>query len=296
MGGRARLSVDDASVELLDALEDVAHKLEGRWSRFRPHSEVSRLNRAGGAPVIVSPDTAKLVERAAVAFRATRGWFDPMMLREIEHAGYHTSFEAVGSFGAEPPGGSLAVVARPTIAQAEAHPHNGLVQLPSDGAFDPGGLGKGSAADHLVESAVHAGADWAIADLGGDIRVDGRELPFGDFTIDVAHPDGGLVCSLSMASGAAATSGVHRRRWRGPDGSSRHHLLDPRTGRPADSDLVTATVLAGEAWWAEAVATAVVVAGHDEGRSLLDELGLPAVLVDADGAVQLCGDVEEYLL
>lgn len=257
------------------------------------------MNAAAGAPVIVSRPTAQLVDRARAAHFATEGWFDPLMLAEILTAGYNTSFELVGAFGAQrlmSTGGVALADARPSLTDAEIDPSIGLVQLPPGAGFDPGGIGKGCAADHLVEVALASGATWAIADIGGDVRVDGTELSFGEFQIDVADLEGETMCGIAMESGAAATSGTGRRRWRGPLDDERHHLLDPRTGRPADTDIAAATVLAAEAWWAEAAATAVVVAGSVRGTKLLDQLGLPALLIDVMGRVSLIGDIEEYIL
>ena len=170
------------------------------------------------------------------------------------------------------------------------------MQLPDGAAFDPGGIGKGLAADRLAALAMDAGARWVIADLGGDIRVDGDQLEFGEFQIDVADPDGGVMCSVAMTSGAAATSGTGRRCWSGPGGERRHHLLDPRTGRPAESGLISVTVLAAEAWWAEALATAAVVAGRQRGAELIGDLGVPAITVDRWGSVRLYGAIKDYLL
>ena len=300
MGGRARLSVDDPASELLDDLVLAVAGLEARWSRFLPDSEVAQLNNSAGAPVIVSQATAALLDRARTAHRLTNGWFDALMLRELIDAGYSESFELVGSFG----GGRVFDAAtglalddhRPSLADADIDVEIGLVQLPVGSSFDPGGIGKGCAADELAAMALDNGAAWVVADLGGDIRVAGQQLPFGEFQVDVAHPHGGTICSLGIVDGGVATSGTSRRHWPGPDGTERHHLLDPRTGRPARSDVLSATVMASETWWAEAAATAAVVAGVDRGTELLRALDLPALLVDEVGRVHTVARVEDFVL
>ncbi len=299
MGGRARLSVDDDAAHLLDGLVDAAHALESRWSRFLPDSEVSRLNQFAGAPAVVSHDTAALVDASRRAHAATGGWFDPMMLREIEAVGYRHSFELIGRFGtavAPPEGDLLTAIRRPSIRDVDVDLGIGLVHLPAGAAFDPGGIGKGFAADCLAERALSEGAGWVIADVGGDIRVAGEDLAFGEFRIEVAHPGGGTLCTVAVSSGAAATSGTLRRRWRAADGSHRHHLIDPTTGVSARSDLATVTVLAAEAWWAESAATAAVVAGRSRGLAMLDDRGLPAIAIDEGGEVHLVGNIEAFIL
>lgn len=300
MGCRARLSVDDPAAHLLDALVLAADGLESRWSRFDDASEISQLNRSSGSPVIVSAETADLLDKARMAHHVTGGWFDPLMLSELLAAGYTESFELLGAFGvpemytAERTA-SLAE-ARPSMTDADIDPVIGLVQLPEGSAFDPGGIGKGLAADRLAVSALDAGAEWVIIEFGGDVRVAGHGLEFGEFQIEVGHPDGGVMCNVAMIDGGAATSGTGRRRWRGLLGDERHHLLDPRTGRPAESDLTSVTVLADEAWWAEAVATAAVVAGRDRGLQMVRDIGLAAIATDTTGAVHLCGNAEEFIL
>ncbi|MDG2113677.1 MAG: FAD:protein FMN transferase [Actinomycetota bacterium] len=300
MGGRARISVDDRSAHLVDELVLAAAGLEASWSRFDASSEISQLNRASGAPVIVSPETADLLDKARVAHHATGGWFDPLMLNELAAAGYNESFELLGAFGASrfytAERQAALAEARPSMTDADIDSSIGLVQLPEGSAFDPGGIGKGLAADRLARAALDAGAEWVIVDMGGDVRVDGEGLQFGEFQVEVGHPDGGVMCMVAMTQGAAATSGTSRRRWRGPLGEQRHHLLDPRTGRPAESDLSAVTVIAAEAWWAEAVATATVVAGRERGLQMVSDLGLAAIAIDTAGAVQLCGDVEDFIL
>ncbi len=296
MGGRARVSVDDASAPILDQLVDEAIRLESLWSRFLDDSEISRLNACDGAPAFVSSETAQLIEAGQRAFSATRGYFDPLMLREITAAGYSTTFELVGAGAGVSHLSHQGIEVRPSIDDAEVDPVLGLVQLPRGAAFDPGGIGKGLATDRLAGMALGAGAQWVVVDLGGDIRVSGHELPFREFRVDIAHPDGSPLGAVGFADGAAATSGTGKRRWLGADGRQRHHLLDPRTGKPAVSDLAAVTVLASEAWWAEAAATAAVVAGRDRGVALLHELGIPAIAVTTEGQAVRCGPIEEFLL
>ncbi len=297
MGGRARVSVDDGSTPILDRLVEETSRLESLWSRFIEDSEVSRLNACDGAPAFVSAETAQLIDAARRAHRATQGFFDPLMLRELAAAGYAQTFDLVAAgrppLPAHEPSG---IEVRPSIQDADVDTTAGLVQLPAGAAFDPGGIGKGLATDRLAALAVDSGADWAIVDLGGDVRVRGDQLPFGEFRIDIAHPDGSLLGAVGIADGAAATSGTGKRRWRRADGIQQHHLLDPRTGEPAVSDLAAVTVLASEAWWAEAVATAAVVAGRDRGVALLEELDVPAIAVTTLGHTIECGPIEEFLL
>ena len=206
-------------------------ELEQRWSRFIERSEISALNREAGHFVAVSADTRLLVERAIEAWRLSGGSFDPTVLGAMLRAGYDRSFDMLGD---EPkPGLSSLLLGCSDIELTDLG-----VRLPAGTGFDPGGMGKGLGADLVADETIAAGADGVCINLGGDLRVRGRS-PQGDgWTIDVDHPlfDEPIV-RVGVAEGAVATSTTLRRRWK-VDGVPRHHLIDPATGRPSDSDRV----------------------------------------------------------
>lgn len=165
------------------------------------------------------------------------------------------------------------------------------VTLPPGAGFDPGGIGKGLAADLVAATAIGMGATGVLINLGGDVRVDG-DGPDGGWPVVVADPfdDGRVMARLAVAAGAVATSSRTRRRLgRG------HHLIDPATGAPAASGLAQTTVLAAEAWWAEALATAAFIAGPVAGVELLDRHGVSGLLVTDDGELVGAGDSVSFL-
>jgi len=127
-----------------------------------------------------------------------------------------------------------------------------------------------------VEELLAAGAAGACVNLGGDLRVEGEPQPW---VIDVEDPFGGRPATrVGLKGGAVATSSRLRRAWVGG-----HHVIDPARGRPATTDAVAVTVLAAEAWWAEALATAALVAGVEDGLALIEALGADGLIVDAWG-------------
>jgi thiamine biosynthesis lipoprotein len=154
------------------------------------------------------------------------------------------------------------------------------VRLPAGVGIDPGGIGKGLAADIVVGELLGAGAAGALVSLGGDVRVAG-EPPDGDrWTLVVEHPvTGADLLAVGLVDGAVATSSTLRRRW-AVEGGTRHHVVEPTSGRSATGPLVAATAVAGEGWWAEALATAALL-----GRA---PVGTGQVLtVSADGTVTI---------
>ncbi len=248
----------DRERELADrALVRVA-QLEARWSRFIPQSEVSRLNGAFGAPVVVSDDTVALVDRAIDAWLLTEGLVDCTLLDDLLRAGYDRPFDELPP-NRPAPAGVLRQIYGGDPGDIEIQ--GNTVTLPLGLGFDPGGIGKGLAADLVTGELLAAGAAGACVNLGGDLRVRGLGPDGGAWTISVDHPrHDGPVALVGLHDGAVASSTVLRRRWQ-VGGEDRHHLLDPHTGRPARSPLAFASAVAAEGWQAEAMAKAFLLRG-----------------------------------
>jgi thiamine biosynthesis lipoprotein len=270
-------------------------ELESRWSRFRPESEVSALNAAAGQWVTVSGDTVRLVERAIEAWRLTGGAVDATVLGAVIDAGYDRSFDDIaGTDRPSVPSRALLLA----CTDIEIDRPAGAVRLPEGTGFDPGGIGKGLAADVVTAEMSEAGASGVCVNMGGDLRVWG-EGPDGEaWTIEVEHPWlQEAMMLVGLAHGAIATSTTLRRTWR-MDGERRHHLIDPATGEPSDTDLNQATVIAPEAWMAEVLAKAVLLRGSERAFDLIDTGMAQALAVGDDGRVYstdgfalFCGDV-----
>lgn len=288
MGTDAQIIVVGGPAGLQQRAQDRIAQLERRWSRFVDDSEISTLNRYAGAPVKVSRDTVELVERALDAWRLTNGRFDPTVLGSVIRAGYDRSFDALGSHVRS--GSSDLTLGADTIEILDD-----MIRLPRGSGFDPGGIGKGLAADIVVDELRAAGADGACVNLGGDVRVSGRS-PDGDaWTIAVDHPGcTESIARIGITDGAAATSTTLRRQWR-VDGETRHHLIDTATGQPSTSDLTYVTVVSGNAWTAEVLAKAVLLHGKPGHFDLLTSIGAEGLAVDEQGNVDATPGMSPYL-
>lgn len=304
MGAAARIAVPDASAALIsDAVTHLA-ALEQRWSRFVATSEISLLNESPELPAMVSADTAALVDMARIAHEQTDGWFDPTVLPALIDAGYDRSHELLhpaASGGAAPtavPGPAVAPGAAPRLPSDALFVDRdlGLVHLGAGHRIDPGGIGKGLAADVTAGLLRSRGASWAQVELGGDVRVAGASPHGAVWPVHVADPFDahGVLTTLEVPEGGVATSSRLRRRWT-HSGSEQHHLIDPRTRRPSTTPLVAVTVVAGETWWAEVLAKAALLAGPGPGSALVERHGAAAVLVHDDGSVQAAGPIEPWL-
>lgn len=274
MGTEIELLVDaQDATEALSAAEAEFCRLEAILSRFRADSELARLNRAGRLDA--GPDLVRVTELALAARDQTAGRFDPTVHDAVVAAGYDRTFESIAPDGPE--------------AENEPRVCGGLVRVTrerielEDGVrLDFGGIGKGYAAERAAEVLATAGP--CLVNAGGDIAVRAGAWP-------VAVQTGDSSLTLELTSGALATSGRDRRRWR-RGGRELHHLIDPATGSPAAGDLVRTTVVASDAVTAEVWAKALFLAGGEAGAAEADVLRLPSVFVLTDGSTRLAGGLE----
>jgi thiamine biosynthesis lipoprotein len=252
-------------------------------SRFRPDSELSYLNARAGYPVIVGKLLWTVLTQALNAARSTGGVYDPTLLRQLEAAGYDRTFTAVPALqpaASVParPGGAWRMIRLDHRARA--------VTLPTGVALDFGGIAKGMAVDTALERLAETGLTPALVEAGGDLAVHGYPPGQDSWPVAVRLPEG--LCTITLFQGALATSSSSYRRWR-QGGAERHHILDPRTGLPADSGLWSVTVTAARCIQADVAAKTAFILGPHAGREFLDRHGLPALLVWPDGATESVG-------
>jgi FAD:protein FMN transferase len=268
------------------ALAALLEKVDATYSRFRPDSELTRLNAWSGQRVPVSPLLADAIGSALRGARLTDGLVDPTVGRAMRLIGYDVDFAAVAS-RTEGPGLRFEPVPGWQAVHFDADAP--WVQLDPGVELDLGSTGKALAADLGVAAARAAmeGRGGALVSLGGDVAVAG-EPPSGGWRIlaaeDSSTPPDTPGEVISLTSGGTATSSTTVRRWT-RDGVRLHHLVDPATGRPAVGPWRTATVAAASCVDANIAATAAVLLGH-RAVGWLEERGLPARLVGNDGAVR----------
>lgn len=276
--------LEPARQAVIELLDDV----DRAYSRFRPESELSRLNAMAGKPMAVSPLFGQAIEAALRAGRISHGLVDPTVGRAMRAVGYDRDF------------GRAMTSADPLVLRLEPvpgwqsiawDPVGRVVSLRRGVELDLGSTGKALAADLCAAAALATmGRGGVLVSLGGDIATAG-EVPDGGWRVlaadDSATPTdaGGEV--VAIHGGALATSGTTSRRWtRG--GIDFHHIIDPRTGLPADGPWRTASVVAATCLDANIAATAAIVRGRSA-VPWLDELRLAARLVSTSGRVVRVG-------
>jgi thiamine biosynthesis lipoprotein len=279
MGTSVHVFVHGDRALLALARERIDH-LERRWSRFLPTSEVSALNTLAGRPVIVSHDTVQLVAWAVGAWRATHGLFDPTVLGDVIRAGYDASYEIVAERG-----GLGSSTLHRGCADIRIDRETCVIELPAGVGFDPGGIGKGLAADLVVDELLAKGALGAIVNIGGDVRVEGIAPDEGSWLVAIEDPTSDReIAAVRLEAGGVATSTTARRMW-SADNVRMHHIIDPSTGAPAVSTIVSATAVARRAASAEVAAKAALLAPDGAALDTITRLGGAGLVIDHYGLV-----------
>lgn len=277
-----------------DAVVALLKAYDARLSRFRPDSELCRLNDDPREIVPASGLLRAAVRAALDAAEATDGLVDPTILPGLEAAGYRDSWDTARRLDLR----KALAGDRPRPHPAAADPdagwraieiddEQGTISRPPGVRIDTGGTGKGHAAD--LASGLLAGYDaWAV-DCGGDLRIGGEAGVVR--AVEVEHPfTGENFQTVRVRAGAVATSGLRSRIWPGRHGRAAHHLLDPATGDPAFTGLVAVTALAPRAVQAEALAKAALLSGPGRARTVLARHG--GIAVDEQGLAERIGRLE----
>jgi thiamine biosynthesis lipoprotein len=295
----ARFHAMGTEVELLaapslaaDVVNNVSadfEAVEACLSRFRPESELSRLNAAAGCPFQASHLLRDVLGEALAAADESDGLFDPVLLHAVEAAGYRESIEHVR--------GTVQVqtLVRERVSHRNVTIEGGVVLLPEGSGIDLGGFAKGWTVDRAAER-MSCCQSWVI-NAGGDLLARGGG-PDGDgWVVGIEDPFalGHDLAVLRLTGAALATSTTMRRRWTTQYGVA-HHLIDPRTQRPSESDLVSVSVIAPTAARAEVLAKTLLLRGSDEALHYAESQDLSALLIDEQGLVTATRGMEQHLV
>jgi thiamine biosynthesis lipoprotein len=273
-------TVHDAAAVVADVLDEV----DGACSRFRDDSDLTHANLRAGTPVAVSPVLAAAVRVALEAADETDGLVDPTLGAVLAAAGYDRTFALVPADDPSP--AALPVIPR---SWRQVVVDEGELTVPVGTALDLGATGKAFAADLAAHAVVDALEVPVLVSVGGDLRAlapDGVEPPAHAVVLGHSVADleaGGASGRVTLHAGGLATSSTSARRWR-RGGRRWHHLLDPRTGRPANGPWRTVSALGRTAAAANTASTAAVVLGADA-FAWLEHHGVAARLVDHVGRV-----------
>ena len=268
-----------------DAWRVASDDIEGSettMSRFRPASELSRLCLLPGRALSVSPRLYRALAAARRAWRVTDGAFDPRVRSDLDRLGYAGA--AVGD-----PVGVVAVEDRRSRPWLAAEPRR--LQVAIAEPVDLGGIGKGLALRWAWHALVRStpGIVGALLDAGGDMMLGGLPAQGDRWEIRIDDPmaPGRPLAAVQMGGGAISTSSSTMNRWAAPDGSVVHHLIDPRTGSPADRGILQVTVAGPDPAWTEVWCKVLYLAGAGHVEAEARRRGLAAWWVERDGTLRM---------
>jgi thiamine biosynthesis lipoprotein len=296
----AQVDLETAAAHLRD--------LEARLTRFQPTSELSALNRASGAWFSASNTLFEVTRLATEACDASGGLFDPTILNALEAAGYDRSFDEIGQreLGPRPNAPSSHAGAR-----IELDPAHHAIRLEAGARLDLGGIAKGWIVDQIIDGPL-SGYPNALVSAGGDVRLRGGSESGLAWLVGVRDPRDDMqpapaephppIAIVPLARGALATSGAVKRWWL-VEGQRRHHLIDPRTGLPAEQSaddpsvrILSATALAPCCWQADVLAKLLLLVAPEQRASLAPWQTPSAwLLALEDGRVVPSANLQDYV-
>lgn len=292
LGGEVSLnlvtSAPTSGVERLFAeLWQQVYQFERQFSRFLPMSELSIFNRSAGLKTYVTPAFKDLLSAAKTMGLQTGGLYNPFVLPAVQRAGYIRSAAAGYEADAQDDYSGNSVV---SVEHLEIG--DDWVSIPYGTALDMGGCGKGYLADRLAQSLQNQAVKGYWLSLGGDITAAGHDENGDPITLNIQDADNlssvsDWVIHCPAAPSAVATSGTFRRR--GQAGKNWHHIIDPKTGKPADTDIRLATVCSHKAITADVLASCAVILGLQKAPSFLRTHGSTAFLLQGSGAQRQFG-------
>jgi thiamine biosynthesis lipoprotein len=272
------------------------HECEQRFSRFLPHSELSALNRSAGEWVRVSDELMDMLQLSMRYHNETRGIFDPSILPDLKQAGYDRSMDIIRTYGATTNLPASDRTSRPAFRQTGFDLADNLIRIPSGMEIDLGGIAKGWIVKKAAEL-LHTYTDACAVSAGGDIQFIGQPSDGFDWDIYLEDPRDTvqMLAQMHVASGGVATSSVMKRKWMQGE-QIRHHLIDPRTGQPAQTEWLSVTVISPDVVMSDVYAKTILIGGEKEAERLLNmHDNLTYIAVDQHGNLHGSPRYKDYL-
>ncbi|HLO27990.1 MAG TPA: FAD:protein FMN transferase [Anaerolineales bacterium] len=286
----------EKAIEGLYATKLFIDECEQRFSRFLPASEVSELNRSAGDWLTISADLMDMLRLSLKYYKETEGIFDPAILSDLKQAGYDRSMDEIRAHGVAVVTHAAKQTSRPAFDEISLDLAGSRVRLPDGLEIDLGGIAKG----WIVEKAAYllrGYAEICAVSAGGDILFIGQPLDGTDWDVYLEDPRNPTqtLAQLHIPSGAVATSSVMKRTWRQGD-KMRHHLIDPRTGEPANTAWLSVSVISPDVITAEVYAKAILIGGNPDVQLLLPaRQDLTFIAVDSQGNLLGSPNYKDYI-
>ena len=263
---------EDAAVKAADAVEALEQKISWRVE----NSDIQKLNNNAGKDwVTLSDETLNILTQAQSVSEKSGGAFDVTIAPISRLWDFDDELNEV-------PDSDLITSLLPYV-------NHSLLRI----EVDLGSVGKGAACDAAVRAYEEAGAKAAIIAVGGSVGVYGEKSSGKPWSVAVRDPNGdGSLGSVTLAEGFVSTSGSYEKYFE-QDDVLYHHLLDPKTGYPAESGLVSVTVVAKSGVLSDALSTACVVLGREDGMKLLEEFDAEGIFINSDNNITVTDGLKD---
>ncbi len=278
--------------EALDAARQQIQDAEALWSVTDENSEIYRANHSGGQTIQVSEETAAILSFALERAEKTGGALDPTIYPVLEAWGFTTDQKQVPSD--EEIASLLAYVGYSRISLEGTQ-----LTVPEGMELDLGAVGKGYTADLVTETLAGYGVESAVISLGGNVQAIGSRPDGSDWRIGIREPWGeGNLGILEVSDAAVVTSGGYENYFEDGEGNIYWHILDPKTGHPANSGLQSVTIVSTAGKLCDALSTALFVMGADGAENYWRENGgFDMLLVTDDGEILITeGIAQQFTL
>lgn len=274
------VTIYDGDDDALSGAMKLCKKYENLLSRTVEGSDVYKINASNGKPVEVSSETIELLSIALDIAKNSSGAFDPTVLPLVEVWDVMNAEKV--------PESSKITEAMKSVGYQNIEINGNLVTAKNGARLDLGGIAKGFIADKLKDYLKENNIKSAIINLGGNTLLVGNKEG-KDFSVGVQKPFGKqdeLCGIIKTQNKTAVTSGVYQRYFE-QDGRIYHHIIDTKTGYPADNGLYAVTVLTDSSSIADGLSTACLVLGIEKGTELAKKYGAELIFVDKDGKLIL---------
>ena len=274
--------LDYSDEEVIKGCEDICKKYDAMFSKTNENSEISKINQAAGQPVEVSDDMITIIKKGLYYSRLSQGAFDITI----------GSVSNLWDFKSEEP----VIPAADAVAAAQNHVNfqniilkNNTVTLTDPNTqLDVGAIAKGYIADRLKDYLKENGVKHAVINLGGNVLTLGTKADGSDYNIAIQKPfdkSGEAIASVKISDKSVVTTGNYQRYFE-KDGKIYHHVLDPKTGMPCETDLYSVSIITVSSLTADALSTVCFLKGYQEALALVNQLNnVDAVFVTSDNKV-----------
>ena len=280
-GENAKTAVNEASALVED--------LENKLSVTNPESEISKINSSANNAIKISEDTLTLISTALDVNKKSGGAFDITIYPIVKLWGFTT-----GKYEVPKKEEILKNLEYVDSSNIKLNEKEGTVTVPENIEIDLGGIAKGYAGKKAAEKIRSMGIESALLNLGGNIQTIGSKPDGSAWGVSICNPEDSSkqLCRIEVVDKAVVTSGGYQRYFE-ENGKSYHHIIDPKSGYPAENGLLSVTIVDEDGMLCDALSTTLFVLGKDKALEYCEKYGIEAILMTDDKKIYVTDGLKE---